>query len=179
MKQSYFGLIFFAALLAASSAKAAQAIGFVDVQRILTDSDAGRIARGLLEQSTKRMRAQLDNLRQQAEELQNKYESQKAILKPDAREKLEREIMEKQMELRQALQQSQLELQNRDAELTASILDELKPIIDKLAKERQIDVVMEKGEAGVLYAAERFDLTDVVLKRYDDSKKKAPAASAK
>lgn len=179
MKRFRFGFALFLALLVASPSFAAQAIGFVDVQRILSDSDAGRIARGLLEQSTKRIRTQLDTMRQQAEDLQAKYESQKSILKPDAREKLEQEIMEKQMELRQALQQSQMELQNRDAELTASILDELKPIIDKLAKERQLDVVMEKGEAGVLFAAERFDLTDVVLKRYDESKKKAPAPAAK
>ena len=171
------GLALFVAafvFLAGSAAHAAN-IGFVDVQRILQDSDAGRIARGLFEQSTKRIRTQLDTMRTQAEDMQAKYESQKSILKPDAREKLEQQIVEKQMELRQALQQSQMELQNRDAELTASILDDLKPIIEKLAKEKQLDVVMEKGEAGILYSAERFDLTDVVLKRYDDSKKKQPA----
>lgn len=154
------------------AASAAQSIAFVDVQRILQESSAGKIARDLLEQSTKRLRNQLDQQRQELEDLQKQYETQRSLLKPDAREKLERDIVEKQMALRQALQQSQVELQNRDAEFTASILDELKPIISKLAKERGIDVVMEKGESGLLYAAERLDLTDVVLKRYDASKQK-------
>jgi len=160
-----------AVVSSSSSVAAAQSIGFIDVQKILSSSNPGRIARDLLEKTSLRAKTKLEGQRNELEAMQKKYQSQKSVLKPDAREKLEQAIVEKQMALRQDLQRSSQDLQNRDAELTASILDDLKPIIDKLAKERGLSVVMEKGESGVLYAQDKYDLTDVVLKRYDASKK--------
>ncbi len=155
----------------AAPVSAEDRIATVDVQRILEESNAGRIARDLLKQTTRRARAQIDEMRSQLETLQKRYDSQKSILKPDAREELEQQIVETQLELRQTLQQSQMELQDRDTELTSAILEDLKPIIEALAKEKGLTLVIESGEAGVLFAADKLDLTDVILKRYDESKK--------
>lgn len=163
------GLILAAGLALASPAEA-QNIGVVDVQRILEESSAGRIARDLLRQTTRRAEARIEGLKKEFEGLQQRYESQRALLKPDAREALERELLEKQMTLRQELQRTQMDLQGRDAELTGSILDELKPIIERLAAERKLDLVVERGEAGILFMAPKLDLTDLVLRRYDASK---------
>lgn len=154
----------------------AASIAVVNVQQILEESSAGRIARDLLKQNTQRARQKIEGLKQKLDELQSRYESQKAVLKPKARAELEQEIMEKQMTLRQELQKTQQDLQQRDAELTSAILEELKPIIEKIADEKGIDIVLEKGEAGILLAPDKLDLTDLILRRYDASKSKGSSA---
>jgi len=158
-------------LLAPQSAAAAD-IAVVDVQRILEESTAGRIARDLLQQSTRRTRAKLDRLKGELDELQQRWESQKAVLKPKAQEELQQQIIEKQTQLREQLQKAQSSLQERDAELTGSILEELQPIIADLAEKRGFKIVLERGEAGILHMQEKLDITDVVLNRYDASKEK-------
>lgn len=172
-------LTLIAVLTAPAAPAAADGIAVIDVQRILVDSSAGRIARDLLEQSSKRAQETIERMRLDLENLQKQYEGQRAILKEDARQALETQILEKQMELRQTLQQTQIDLQQRDAELTEAILAELKPIIADLAAQRGLTLVLEKGEAGVLFNQDKLDLTDIVLKRYDDSKRKPAADTAK
>lgn len=160
-----------ATLLLGTTPAAAQSVAYIDVQFILENSNAGRIARDLLKQSTKRAQDRMESMKTEMEELQKRYESQKGVLKPAAREELEKQIIEKQMQLRQELQRTQMDLQNRDAELTGAILDELRPFIEEIAKQRKIELVVEKGESGVLWADPKLDLTQVVLQRYDASKR--------
>lgn len=160
-----------AVLLFGATPAAAQNVAFIDVQYILENSNAGRIARDLLKQSTKRAQDRMETMKVEFEDLQKRYESQKGVLKPAAREDLEKQIIEKQMALRQELQRTQMDLQSRDAELTGAILDELRPFIEDIAKQRKVELVIEKGESGVLWADPKLDLTQVVLQRYDASKK--------
>src|SRR5690606_36155158 len=106
-----------ATLLTAAAPAAAEGVAVVDVQYILENSNAGRIARDLLKQSTKRAQDRMESMKAEFDELQKRYESQKGVLKPAAREDLEKQIIEKQMLLRQELQKTQMDLQSRDAEL--------------------------------------------------------------
>lgn len=159
-----------ATLLASAAPAAAEGVAVVDVQYILENSSAGRIARDLLKQSTKRAQDRMEAMKAEFDELQKRYEAQKSVLKPAAREDLEKQIIEKQLLLRQELQKTQADLQSRDAELTNSILDEIRPFIEEIAKQRKVEIVVEKGEAGVLWADPKLDLTQVLLQRYDASK---------
>lgn len=151
---------------------AEQTIAVVDVQKILQESSAGRIARDLLESSTKRAKEKIDGMKIELDGMQQRYETQSAVLSPESRQALEQEILEKQYILRQELQKSQMDLQSQDANLTSSILDDLKPILEEVAKEKGLSMIIEKGEAGVLYSEDKLDLTDIVLTRYDASKQK-------
>jgi Skp family chaperone for outer membrane proteins len=53
------------------------------------------------------------------------------------------------------------------------VLQEVAGLIQRLGKEKGFAIVIERQRAGVLYAAVDADLTDDVLKAYDDQTKKA------
>jgi len=57
-------------------------------------------------------------------------------------------------------------------ELTRKILEDLDPIIKRVAQKRGCTLVLEKSEGGVLYVDEDYDLTDEVIRIYDREKAK-------
>jgi outer membrane protein len=147
-------------------------VGIVDVQKILLESQAGKIARDLLQKTQERIRKELDEKRKELEDLQKSYDAKQEVLSDKARREMEQKILQKQEEFQRLQLKAQMDLQSRDAEFTRSILDELKPLIQQIAKERGLDLILEKNEAGVLYHRESLDLTDLLLKRYDEMKSK-------
>lgn len=165
-------LILLGTHLALAKGESGTPVGVVDVQRILMESQAGRIARDLLQKTQDRIRKELEEKRKELEELQKSYESKQEMMSEKARRDLERKILEKQEELQRLQLKAQMDLQSRDAEYTRSILDELKPLIQQLAKERGLELILEKNEGGVLYNRDALDLTDILLKRYDEMKSK-------
>lgn len=165
-------LIFFAFIHKAFARNDSINIGIVDVQKILMESQAGKIARDLLQKTQERIRRDLEEKRKELEDLQRNYEAKQDALSEKARREMERKILDKQEEFQRLQLKAQMDLQSRDAELTRSILDDLKPLIQQIARERGLDIILEKNEAGVLYLREAMDLTDLILKRYDEQKTK-------
>jgi outer membrane protein len=68
----------------------------------------------------------------------------------------------------------QAQLQKKEDALLQKVLQEVAGLIQRLGKEKGYSVVIERQRAGVLYAAVDADLTDDVLKAYDDQTRKAP-----
>jgi Skp family chaperone for outer membrane proteins len=50
------------------------------------------------------------------------------------------------------------------------IQGELLPIIEKLGKERGLDIIFDLGSSGAVYYSPTIDVTQEVIKRYDASK---------
>jgi Skp family chaperone for outer membrane proteins len=46
----------------------------------------------------------------------------------------------------------------------------LLPIIEKLGKERGLDIIFDLGNSGAVYYSPTIDVTQEVIKRYDASK---------
>jgi outer membrane protein len=67
----------------------------------------------------------------------------------------------------------QAQLQKKEDALLQKVLQEVAGLIQRLGKEKGYSVVIERQRAGVLYAAVDADLTDDVLKAYDDQTRKA------
>jgi Skp family chaperone for outer membrane proteins len=62
--------------------------------------------------------------------------------------------------------------------LLQKVLQEVSGVIDRIGKDRGCYLVMEKRGAGVIYAAAEADLTDDIIRAYDQQAPKAPAAPA-
>src|SRR6266478_364342 len=67
----------------------------------------------------------------------------------------------------------QRQLQKKEDALLQKVLQDVAGLIQRLGKEKGYAVVLERQRAGVLYASGDSDLTDDVLKAYDDQTKKA------
>ena len=65
---------------------------------------------------------------------------------------------------------SQAELQQRDNELTADLLKEMQVVIAIFGEEGGYMLILEQASSSVLYGAPEIDLTDQIIKAYNDSR---------
>ena len=66
-------------------------------------------------------------------------------------------------------------LQKKEEALLAKVLQDVSGLIQKVSKDRGYGLVLERQRSSILYATPESDLTDDVLRAYDDETKKAPA----
>ncbi|HRO67773.1 MAG TPA: OmpH family outer membrane protein [Pseudobdellovibrionaceae bacterium] len=162
-------MIFAAFVLAASFAQAESKIGFVDMQKAVQATAAGKKAKSELEgefsKRKKEMEKKEGDLRKMGEDLEKK----KSVLSEEALQKKQMEWQEEMMKYRQQVAKAQEEIQKKDRDLTQPILDKMRRVIEKVAKDKGFDMVLE-NTAMVLYAQKTNDLTDDVIKAFEKEK---------
>lgn len=153
----------------ASFAADAVKFGAIDVQKILNESEAGKKAKSDLESLIKAKQSTIDEKGKAIEKLKADIEKQASVLSADARKTKEDELEKAIREYQRIVQDSQSEIKKKEAELTDAILKDTRELIEKTGEEEGYMLIIEKGM--VLYSSKGIDITDTVLKRYDESKK--------
>jgi outer membrane protein len=169
--QGYSGIVMAAALLTAAAPALAQApaprIAIVDVQRVLARSAAGVAAREQLERDKAGMQKEMDAKRKELEALLDELEKKGPLMTADALRDKQDQFERKRRDAARLADDLQKELQKREALLLQKVLQEISGIIDKVGKERSYLLIVERRGAAVLYGAPEADLTEEVIKAYD------------
>ena len=160
-------------LLGAGTAAAAPdfKIGYVDIQRALAASSAGKEAQKKYEEEVKRLQGKLDIKKNEFEKLQQSYQKQKDSLNAKARSDKEEELLSQEKELKRTYQDSQEALRRKNGQLVGELVEKLKKIVDEFGKTEGYTVILEKGAQSVLYADTRVDVTDSIVRKFDDATK--------
>ena len=147
-------------------------IGYVDLQRALNESEAGKKAReefkvqvDKAQNGLKKQKDELDNLREQLEKKQ-------LVMKEEERHNVEMDLARKGRDFERAYKDSQAELQAKDNELTAGILKELQLVIKDYGDKEGYTLILENSSNAVLYGAKDADLTEQIIKIYNAAPKK-------
>ena len=144
-----------------------QRIAFIDVQRVLARSAAGVAAREQLEKERAGIQKEMDGRRQELEKLRDEIEKKGPLLTADARREKQEQFDRKRRDAARAADDYQKELEKKEAALLQKVLQEMGGVIERVGKEKNYYMIVEKRNAGVLYAATDADLTDEVIRAYD------------
>jgi outer membrane protein len=161
--------LFAASLLAASAsafAAKAQKIGYVDVQRAIQETEEGKAARNRLKGEFEQRRAQIDKKSQDLEKMQQEYDKQQAVLSDDAKKKKQEEFQKLLVDTRKSASELQEDLAGKEQQAMQSILQKLNTVVAEIAERESITFVMDK--ASLLYAPQAADITNEVVRRYND-----------
>jgi outer membrane protein len=63
-------------------------------------------------------------------------------------------------------------VKKRESELTGEILKEIRVIVDKMGEEGGYTIILENAEGLVLFSKKDINLTEVVMKKFNESKTK-------
>jgi outer membrane protein len=158
--------------LVATTDAASTRIGYVDVQRVLVRSVAGVAAREQLEREKVVMQKDVDNRRTEVDKLREEMEKKGLVLSAEARREKEETFQRKVRDLRRLAEDLEKELQKKEQLATQRILQELTGVIEKMGKERGFLLIVERRSGGVIYGDPEADVTDEVIKLYDQEKAK-------
>jgi outer membrane protein len=155
---------------AAAPAPSTLKIGYIDVQRVLARSAAGVAAREQLEKERAGIQKEMDGRRQELEKLRDEIEKKGPLMTADARREKQEQFDRKRRDAARAADDFQ-----KEPTLLQKVLAEMGGVIERVGKEKNYFMIVEKRNAGVLYAITDADLTDEVIRAYDreaGSKKK-------
>jgi len=156
----------------ARSDAAGSRIGYVDVQRVIVRSVAGVAAREQLERDKVTMQKDVDNRKVEVDKLREEMEKKGLVLSAESRREKEETLQRKVRDLRRLAEDLEKELQKKEQQATQRILQELTGIIEKMGKERGFLLIVERRSGGVIYGDPEGDVTDEVIKLYDQEKAK-------
>jgi outer membrane protein len=159
------GLLMAAGLVHAAEAK----IGVVDMQKAIQSTAAGKKAKAELEGEFNKKKKELEKKEADLKKMGEDLERKKSVLSEEVLSKKQAEFQEEMMKYRDTVGKSQLEIQKKERDLTAPILDKMKKAIEKVAKEKGYSMVLENSQM-VLFSTADSDLTDEVVKSYEKEK---------
>jgi outer membrane protein len=155
-----------------SAAETAVKLGIVDLNRAVNESEQGKKAKIELESAIKGKQQALDEKGKALEKLKSHLNEQGSVMSTEVRKSKQDELERLAREYQRDLSDSQNEMQKKEGELTRQIVKDVREIINIVAHEDKYDLILDKIPALVLFADDRFDVTDKVIKKFDESKRK-------
>ncbi|BDG02051.1 OmpH family outer membrane protein [Anaeromyxobacter oryzae] len=169
--------------LAAPAARADTKIGFVDLQRAIREVDEGKAAVAVLKRDFDEKQRQLDARRTDFEKSKADFEKQASLMNDQARKDRAAELDKKAADLQQLFVQLQKDLSGREQEVMRGIIDKMTSVVREIAEADGFTMVLERGDAGIVYAQPALDLTNELVRKYNarhpGGAAPAPAAAAK
>lgn len=165
------GVLLTILLFAAPALAVENKIGYVDLQKALNTSEAGKAAKERISKKVKEYEGTIDARQKEIKKLKEELEKQAMLLSEDARGAKERDYQQKVKEFQRFTKDIQEELQQKDNDFTKQILEELFKVIKEVGEKEGYTLILEQSESSILYADEKVNLTDKVIKAFDAKKK--------
>jgi len=146
-------------------------IATVDMQKALQSVDAGKKAKGNLEKEVKSKQKMISDEEKAIKKLDEEFKKQSLVMNDEAKAKKVQEIQERAMKYQKMRAEYQMELQQKEAELIAPIIKNMKEVIKDVAAKKGYNFVLDKNEANVLYSQEKDDLTSELISAYNSKHK--------
>ncbi len=168
-----------------SHAEAQGGLGFIDIQRIVAESETGKAANAQVQELSQLKLAEIEAMNselqvrvtaveEQLQELQRKAEQGATVMSAQARLNLQREIASKRAEVERTRQDAQTEAQRvtQDADTAVQALQQelqidfqqkLGPVIDQVATDRGLSFIFNAAEGGLIWADQGLDLTQELI----------------
>lgn len=156
-----------AMLMGASAYSAPVKIGYVDIQRVLSESKRGQEAKARIEARGRQLDQQFQMLQQKVNALKEEIEKKGSLMDEKVLKEKQREYEQKVRELNNFVNDSRQELQDMERQAVAEIVKDIEAIIKDIGKKQGYTMILEKQRSFILYASEETDLTDEVIKALD------------
>lgn len=155
-------------LVAVPAAMAADMkVGYVDLQKALNLSAAGKAAKDKMRAKFKDYDVDVQKKQDELKKLKDELEKQAMLLSPEARAAKERDYQQKVKDYQRLTKDIQEELQQTDAEYTRKILEDIFKVVQQIGKQEGYTMILEKTESSILYASDGIDMTDRVIQLFD------------
>lgn len=181
MKRVYLLIVVILAVATQTHAQRTMRFGYIDMEYILENVDEYQDASAQLEDRAQRWKVELEGLQEEIEDMRLNLRNERTLLTHELIEERDEEIQVKEDAL-SSLQQKRFgsrgDYYTQKRRLVQPIQDQVYTIVQELAEARQYDFIFDKtSNAAMLFAAERHDISDLVLRRIDRASNRREATS--
>jgi len=163
--------IFFLIMVVSMTAICAQAaelkIGYVDFQKIVSQSEQGKEAMKTLDSIEKAKNALINEKVTEIKKLEEELTVQGAVLNPETKEKKQADHDRLMTEYQKMRRDRDEELKKNEDELIQKIVLDVRKLLAKISEEEGYAAIL--NVMGVAYMRPETDMTDRVLKMFNES----------
>lgn len=157
-------IIFSAIFFSSVNAYARNKVGFINIQRIVSESKLGKKAQAEMAKIRKMRAKELRKMRQSMESLSKEIvESQRKRAQQSRIGRMVEELQQKNKEFKRYGADVKEELEKKDRALVIKILQEADPILKRIAKKKGFSIIL-KNVGDFAYLDPDVDLTEDILK---------------
>ena len=141
-------------------------IGYIDSEKILTDSQDYKDAKKILDDEEKEYSRQGRQKELDIMNLEEEIEAQSLMWSEEKKVEKQQEYQQKYLEYQQFLQEiwgQQGKLYQRNLELSKPIIDKINVVIQQLGDEEGYDLILDAGMGNLVYAKPDYDLTERII----------------
>jgi outer membrane protein len=144
-------------------------IGFIDIQRAISDSNAGKRAKERFQAQLKKAEAELLKEKNELERLKADLDKKGPLMKEEERRNLEGDLQRRYVNYQRTMTDQQQELRQREGALTGDILKELEKIVNEIGKSDKFTLILERNQ--ILYSDQGIDVTNKVIEVFNSRNK--------
>jgi outer membrane protein len=144
-------------------------VAVINVQRVLLESNQGKTAREKLERVAQGKQERAQAMRTELENLEKEISTKRLSLSQDKLEEMTKSYDEKKIALQRFAQDADRELKAEEQKTLIELEKSIRPVIDQIGKEMGFALIFNKLESGLVYASDAVEITDMVIKRYNDA----------
>jgi outer membrane protein len=144
-------------------------IGFIDLQRAITESAAGKQAKARFEAQVKKAESDLLKEKQELERLKSDFDKKGPLLKDEERRNMEVDLQRRYVQYQRTMGDHQQDLRQKEGEITGDILKELQQIVIEIGKAEKFTLIFERSQ--ILYNDQAIDITSKVIETFNARKK--------
>ncbi|MFV1956368.1 MAG: OmpH family outer membrane protein [bacterium] len=142
-------------------------IGVIDLQKALNATSEGMAAKASLKQKHEVKQGKLDKMQSELETMEEKLKS--PVLSEDAVKELKESYRGKKKEIIDFLSASKRQEERENQALSSRILSGLVKIAREIGEKEGYTVILEKSSSGVIFSLQTLDLTERVVKIYNEN----------
>lgn len=156
------------ALTVSGVARADLKVGYVDLQRALVEVNEGREAKkrlqGVLDGKQKELDREQEALKKEKEVL----DKQASMMSEETRIQKQTDLQKKLFDLAQKWEKGKAEMATKERTELQGIFQKMDPIIATIAQREGLTMVFEKTDSGLVYAPPSLDLTNELVRTYNE-----------
>ena len=145
-------------------------IRFIDINYIVNNSEAGKALNKIVENKSKKISAELNDMGKKIENKKEKIIYQKNILKKDEYEKLVKDYDEEVKKYNIIRKKKNEDFNEFRINSQKKIIETLNPIITSYLKKQSVQILLQKEQ--IIFADKKLDITEEILKVFNNKHKK-------
>lgn len=154
-------------------------VAVVNIQRVAAESAEGKASTAKVQALHQQKTQQLNDMNKKLQAEQQKLQQGSLVMNDQARAQLERDIERQQKEIQRFSQDAQDEVTNLQADLQEVFHRKLMPVLQKIAEERELQLLLSLQDAGVVWWDTGLDITADVVKQLDAEASSTATTTAK
>jgi len=148
---------------------APQRVAVIDVQKGLNSSSAGKVAYDRLKKMQEDRIARAKKMDEEMQALDSEINQKKLSLAEDKLTEMTKQLSDRKIAMQRYAQDADREVSDARDKALAELEVKIKPVIDQIGKEMGLAAIFNKFESGLVYASDAIDITDVVIKRFNEA----------